>query len=81
MKADVWTRYVRSVVRDLGISNGKGKQFELGCGCLGFLEQVRLVSEIGVMGMDGSPSFLDWLMRRKVTREILTRFSSRGIEN
>ena len=43
MKADVWTRYVRSVVRDLGISNdGKGmSMFELGCGCLGFLEQVH----------------------------------------
>ena len=68
VEADVWTRYVRSVVKDLGISNdGNGmSMFELGCGCLGFLEQVRLVyPKLEFAGMDGSPSFLDWLDAEK----------------
>ena len=68
VKAEVWTRYVRSVVRDLGILNqGKGlSMFEMGCGCLGFLEQVRKVyPKLEFAGMDGSPSFLDWLDSEK----------------
>ena len=68
VEADVWTRYVRSVVKDLGISNdGNGmSMFELGCGCLGFLEQVRLVyPKLEFAGMDGSPAFLDWLDAEK----------------
>ena len=62
--AEVWQRYVRSCVKGLDIpNNGTGmSMFELGCGCLGFIEQVRLVyPNLTFAGMDGSPAFLKWL--------------------
>lgn len=62
--ADVWKRYVRSCVKLLNIeAGGKGQSmFEAGCGCLGFLEPIRVAyPRLTFGGMDGSPSFRKWI--------------------
>jgi len=40
--------------------------FEVGCGCLGFLEPIRkLYPKISFGGMDGSPAFSKWIESRQ----------------
>mmetsp|Transcript_280 Transcript_280/g.246 ORF Transcript_280/g.246 Transcript_280/m.246 type:complete len:268 (+) Transcript_280:3-806(+) len=60
----IWKDYVHSCVEGLGISgNGEGKSlFDVGCGCLAFMEQIRSIHpELTFGGMDSSTSFMNWI--------------------